>query len=196
MELTINGIKTHTKTVLTHRFWVCYYCHSVGLFWRGLTHDLSKFHPTEFIAGCKYANGIKSPIDIEKEMNNGVSMAWQHHKGRNSHHYEYWQDDFNDGTTHLVMPFEDTLEMLCDYLGAGRAYMKEKFSYEAELEWWRNKKPTLNAMHPVQIMFLDIAFTGLVKQNSMWTKKQYLKLYKLCQYTVANKDAEIVFEGE
>ena len=25
------------------------------------------------------------------------------------------------------MPFKDNLEMLCDYLGAGRAYMKKNF---------------------------------------------------------------------
>lgn len=170
---------THLKTILRHKFWVGHYCFQVGLYWRGLTHDLSKFSPIEFKTGCKYANGKMSPIDLEKQ-DKGYSEAWLHHKGRNSHHYEYWQDNFNDGTEHLIMPFEDTLEMLCDYLGAGRAYMKEKFSYEAELEWWKNKKPTLNAMHPVQVQFLDLAFLLLTRSHELGSKQFYINLYNNC----------------
>ena len=52
---------------------------------------MSKYSPTEFIPGCKYYQGVRSPNNAEREVT-GVSLAWLHHKGRNKHHYEYWID--------------------------------------------------------------------------------------------------------
>lgn len=39
----------------------------------------------------------------------------------------------------IDMPFKCKLEMLADYLAAGRTYMKDSFSYESELKWYLNK---------------------------------------------------------
>lgn len=114
---------------------VARYCFHYGLIWRGIKHDFSKFSPIEFFESAKYYNGTHSPID-ECKKDKGYSKAWLHHKGRNSHHYEYWQDNFDNGGTPLCMPFNDTLEMLCDYLAAGCAYMGKNFSYAAESDWW------------------------------------------------------------
>lgn len=144
----------HLKTVIIHRYWVCYYCFKAGLYWQGLVHDLSKFSPTEFFESVKYYQGTSSPIDACKK-EKGYSLAWQHHKGRNKHHYEYWQDNFDNGTTHLIMPFKYNLEMICDYLGAGRAYSGKNFTYKGELEWWNNVKRSKKAMHPVNMKFTD-----------------------------------------
>lgn len=47
--------------------------------------------PTEFLVGCKYLQGNRSPNNAEREAT-GYSRAWLHHKGRNKHHYEYWID--------------------------------------------------------------------------------------------------------
>ena len=38
----------HLHTVNTHRRLVRHYCWKLGLVWQGLTHDLSKYSPTEF----------------------------------------------------------------------------------------------------------------------------------------------------
>ena len=38
----------HLKTICHHRRLVRQGCFRVGLYWQGLTHDLSKFSPTEF----------------------------------------------------------------------------------------------------------------------------------------------------
>ena len=38
----------HFKTITTHKMWVMRYCFKIGLYWQGLTHDLSKYSPTEF----------------------------------------------------------------------------------------------------------------------------------------------------
>lgn len=133
----------HLKTILRHKFWVGYFCFKCGLYWQGITHDLSKFSPTEFIESVKYYDGTRSPIDVCKEKNK-YSSAWLHHKGRNKHHYEHWTDNYDKGTEAIKMPWRYALEMICDYLGAGVAYGGgiKNFSMEKELEWWENKKKT------------------------------------------------------
>ena len=67
------------------------YCFRLGLYWQGLTHDLSKFSPVEFWAGVKYFQGDRSPNDAQRR-DKGYSASWMHHKGRNRHHFEYWTD--------------------------------------------------------------------------------------------------------
>ncbi len=47
----------HLKTVNRHRALVRKYCFRLGLYWQGLTHDLSKYSPVEFWAGVKYFQG-------------------------------------------------------------------------------------------------------------------------------------------
>ena len=39
----------HFKTITYHRWLVRGGCFRVGLYWQGLTHDLSKYSPTEFL---------------------------------------------------------------------------------------------------------------------------------------------------
>ena len=75
----------HFKTITTHKIWVMRYCFKIGLYWQGLTHDLSKYSPTEFLVGMKYYQGDRSPNNAERE-DTGMSKSWMHHKGRNKHH--------------------------------------------------------------------------------------------------------------
>ena len=89
----------HLKTVQRHRRLVRQYCFRLGLYWQGLTHDLSKFSPVEFWAGVKYFQGDRSPNDAQRR-DNGYSASWMHHKGRNRHHFEYWTDYGMDGERH------------------------------------------------------------------------------------------------
>ena len=44
----------HLRTINRHRALVRKYCFRLGLYWQGLTHDLSKYAPVEFFAGGKY----------------------------------------------------------------------------------------------------------------------------------------------
>ena len=81
----------HFKTITSHKLLVMKYCFQVGLYRQGLLHDLSKYTPTEFWRGAVYYQGNRSPNDEERR-ENGCSVAWMHHKGRNKHHYEYWTD--------------------------------------------------------------------------------------------------------
>ena len=172
--MKIKNIWLHFKKICTHKHYVRQYCWKVGLYKRGLTHDLSKFSPTEFWEGVKYYQGDNSPIDACKRAN-GYSKAWLHHKGRNSHHYEHWQDNFDNGGNPLLMPFEDSAEMLCDYLGAGKAYMGKNFNYSKEYEWWINKRKNNLAMHQVNKDFIECILIDLMSQGNKILTKEYLK---------------------
>lgn len=170
----------HWNKVRTHRKWVRRYCWGMGLYWQGLTHDLSKYSPTEFMESVRFYQGTSSPIDAAKRAK-GYSDAWFHHKGRNKHHYEYWMDNFDLGGENIVMPYKYFAEMVCDYLAAGRAYMGKNFSYTAEYEWWQNKR-RMTAMNPRMVTALDIIFWDLMKAEteghytpkSLLTDKSYI----------------------
>ena len=51
----------HFKTITHHRLVVMGYCFRVGRIRQGLTHDLSKYSPTEFRIGARYYQGTRSP---------------------------------------------------------------------------------------------------------------------------------------
>ena len=154
--LVINTFK-HFHKVCTHKKWVFYYCCRVGIPIQGILHDLSKFSPVEFWESVKYYQGTSSPIDACKK-EKGYSNAWMHHKGRNKHHYEYWQDDFDHGGKPIEMPMKYKKEMLCDFLGAGKAYYGKDFNYQKEYEWWLNRKSNPMAMHPNDSEFITKYF--------------------------------------
>ena len=128
----------HLKTILKHKWFVFKHCCKAGIIWRGIIHDMSKFSPIEFFESVEYYQGTSSPIDACKKANNGLCKAWLHHKGRNSHHYEYWVDSLDTGGKAMIMPYEDSIEAICDYIGAGEAYSGKsgKELYDSEFEWW------------------------------------------------------------
>ena len=138
---------------------------------------MSKFSPTEFWESVKYYSGTRSPIDACKE-DKGVSMAWMHHKGRNPHHYEYWIDNFDKGGEAKEMPWKYKVEMICDYLGAARAYMGKNFSYKAEFEWWMKKLDLPRAQHDADKQFVSRIFEQLAYEEEIGGYKRATNLFK------------------
>lgn len=170
----------HFKKICVHKWWVFYYCCKCGLVWQGIKHDMSKFSPTEFIESAKYYTGTFSPIDACKN-DKGYSLAWQHHKGRNLHHYEHWTDNYDKGTTCIQMPLKYATEMFCDYIAAGRAYMGKDFTWEAEFEWWENKKEVAK-MHPMTVEYIDRLFTYCLNYKQFPTKPDALRIWRNVEY--------------
>ncbi len=123
----------HLNTVNSHRFLVMKYCFKLGLFHQGLVHDISKYHPDEFINGVKYYQGFRSPIDEERRVK-GYSTAWVHHKSFNKHHYMYWNDNGNP----IEMPKKYLKEMCVDRVCAAKIYLKDKYTNSYPLEYWLN----------------------------------------------------------
>ena len=119
----------HLKTINHHKKLVMQHCFKVGLYKQGILHDMSKYSPTEFLVGCMYYQGNRSPNNAERE-DKGYSKAWLHHKGRNKHHYEYWIDyslDPKEGIVGLPMPTEYVVEMCMDRIAASKTYMGDKY---------------------------------------------------------------------
>lgn len=114
----------HFCTITKHKLLVMKYCFRIGLYRQGLLHDLSKYSPTEFLRGCKYYQGNRSPNNAELEQT-GMSLAWLHHKGRNKHHFEYWID-YAPASEYVIggvpMPRRYVAEMIMDRICACRVY--------------------------------------------------------------------------
>jgi len=179
-KIKLKNIWLHLRKIQTHRKWVRRYCFMAGIPWRGITHDLSKYSPTEFWESVKYYVGISSPIN-EAKKDKGYSAAWLHHKGRNRHHWAYWTDNFSEGVTIYTMPEKDFTELVCDFLGAAHAYNKEKFSYTNELQWWKLDRELGNrAMPEANKKMLDIIFSDLAyaEQHPVAAGKTPEKLIK------------------
>lgn len=131
------NILKHLKLVIVHKYYVGVECFKMGLYWQGLVHDLSKFSLVELTESAKYFTGKGSPID-EAKKDKGYSDAWQHHKGRNKHHWQYWTD-FKEGKVYpLEIPDKYIKEMICDVRGASRAYLKEKYRKEEPLQYLKD----------------------------------------------------------
>lgn len=140
----------HFKTITKHKLLVMKYCFRLGLYRQGLAHDLSKYSPTEFLQGCRYYQGTRSPNNAERE-HTGISRAWLHHKGRNKHHFEYWIDyGINCDTVicGMQMPRKYVAEMIADRISASRVYKGTAYTDSAPLEYYLNNKESLWFIHP------------------------------------------------
>lgn len=164
----------HFKTITHHRFLVMQGCFRVGLYWQGLTHDLSKYSPTEFWNGAKYYQGTRSPNAAERE-ERGYSLAWMHHKGRNRHHYEYWTD-MNRETKHyeaVPMPRRYFVEMVMDRRAACMTYQGKSYTDGSPLAYFEKSRER-NLMHPSTQRELAYVLTMLRDQGEAETFR-YLK---------------------
>lgn len=139
----------HFKLVCRHKWYVFLAACEGGIPIRGFFHDMSKFSPIEFFNSAKYYTGNRSPIDNEKD-EKGYSYAWLHHRGRNPHHWEYWIDNLSSGGEALQMPYKFVKEMICDWIGSGKAYMGKKWNKSSPIDFFeaRNKAGQIK-MHPV-----------------------------------------------
>ncbi|MCI8375470.1 MAG: catalase [Lachnospiraceae bacterium] len=132
----------HFCTITRHRLLVMKYCFKIGLYWQGLTHDLSKYSPAEFLPGCRYYQGFRSPNNAERE-EKGYSSAWLHHKGRNKHHYEYWIDySLRTGRAlaGMKMPVRYVAEMMMDRIAASRIYKGDAYDERQPLCYYEQGK--------------------------------------------------------
>ena len=111
----------HFKTITKHKLMVMHYCFRIGLYKQGLLHDLSKYTPSEFLVGCKYYQGNRSPNNAERE-DTGVSTA--------------------------KMPRRYVAEMVMDRISASRTYLGDAYDNHKPLEYFLKSKPKLWFVHP------------------------------------------------
>ena len=138
----------HFRTITRHRHCVIRHCFRAGIGWQGLFHDLSKFSPTEFIPGARYYQGNRSPNERERELY-GCSFAWMHHKGRNRHHFEYWNDINIETKMYepVKMPIRFVKEMFCDRVAASKIYQGKNYTDSHPLAYFQRGNAR-KKMHP------------------------------------------------
>ena len=168
----------HLKTVNTHRWLVCKGCFELGLYWQGLTHDLSKYSPDEFITGIRFYQGTRSPNAAEREIK-GYSESWMHHKGRNRHHYEYWTDmDFVEKRyVSFPMPRKYLAEMVVDRIAACITYQGKDYTDASASKYFSTSLERLN-MHPKTKRELEYILDMLSEKGRKETFR-YLKHHVL-----------------
>lgn len=79
-----------------------------------LHHDNSKRQPKEYKAYDAYFYERNKSFQVVQDFN----YAWLHHLHHNPHHWQYWvliNDDPEEGTVALEMPYEYIVEMICDW---------------------------------------------------------------------------------
>ena len=119
-------MKKHLKYlryIILHKWYVAMECFKFGLYWRGIKHDWSKFLPSEWFPYVESFYGNRSGFGVKEKFD----KAWLLHQHRNSHHWQHHILREDSGATKILqMPYEDALEMYCDWVGAGRAITGKK----------------------------------------------------------------------
>lgn len=175
--MKLRNLIGHLNTVNSHRFMVFKLSIKAGIPFRGLIHDLSKYHPIEFFEGVKYFDGKISPIKVCKKKE-GYSKAWLHHKGRNKHHFEYWYD-FNTPDKTPVIPYKYVAEMICDNLAASLTYNKKNWSADDQLNYFLNRTDLDYLNEKVKNILIEV-YEDIVKDgiNKTITSKNLKRIYK------------------
>lgn len=127
-----------------------YYPIIFRLLWRAVTHDLSKFRPSEFMTYAHTyfnGNGVRKPYRDSPAMD----YAWNNHLKRNSHHWQYYIriDDSGKAVT-MIIPIIDVLEMVLDWTATG-------WSYDDAKDWrvWYNENKDKIKLHSKTRLLID-----------------------------------------
>jgi hypothetical protein len=168
----------HFKTITHHKLLVMEGCFRVGLYLQGLTHDLSKYSPTEFLNGARYYQGTRSPNAAEREAK-GYSEAWIHHKGRNRHHYEYWTDMNRKSARYesVPMPRKYLVEMVMDRRAACMTYQGKNYTPASALNYYLASRER-QLMHPDTQRELEYLLTMLRDRGEAETFRYLRALLK------------------
>jgi hypothetical protein len=120
--------RLYLRYVLRHKWFVLVACVRLGIPWRGLWHDWTKFLPVEWFPYVRlfYGKGRTreslGDYSADAVRDGDFEVAWNHHQKHNDHHWQYWVRVGDDGTL-LCLPMFSAArrEMLADWRGVGRA---------------------------------------------------------------------------
>lgn len=144
----------HFKKMFWHKFYVFGACWRLGVpLCRALLHDWTKYTPAEWRGYVKHfynpdgstrsirrADGSYDPSAQPADF----QSAWLHHQ-RNKHHWQAWCVIGDNGKLEpLPIPVTFLLEMVADWVGAGKAYEADSgWSFFSTVTWYKRNE---NAM--------------------------------------------------
>lgn len=109
----------HYWATWAHRLWVNWYILTFGarLWWRGQTHDLSKYGPYEASVYARVLPRLRAaePEEYEEAVDD-LGRALKHHYAANSHHPEHYEHGVRQ------MDLWELVEMWCDWRAAVRGH--------------------------------------------------------------------------
>ena len=114
------------------------------------THDASKNEPDEYEAYDAYFYGRKTRETVER-----FNEAWLTHIHRNPHHWQHWvliNDDPEEETVVLEMPYPDILEMICDWW----AFSWVKGDRKEIFQWYDARSQYIRLAPKTRIIVEDI----------------------------------------
>ena len=168
----IANLFRHIGLVIRHKHKVFIHCAKCGLVWRGMVHDLSKFHPTELFESAAFYKGYRSPIDFCRK-ERGMSKAWLHHRAKNKHHIEYWQD--SECEVQPLIPYKYAVECVCDKLAATKTYGGKNYAPEQARAHWE-KYCAKAPVNPKTKLFIERCFLDLEEHGEKYIlKRSYMK---------------------
>lgn len=168
----------YLQYLLRHKWYVFVECFKSGLYWRGLIHDISKFSPTEFFPYANFFYGVSGSHNPRISHKNGYckpiltgdkdfDSAWLNHCKKNKHHWQWWITTDADGREKFTpIPEPYLTEMLCDWVGAGKAqghFSPKQDPYLNVRNWYTENRKKLRLAEITRkeierrIGFLDIA---------------------------------------
>lgn len=154
-------------------------CFKEGLYWRGLMHDMSKFSPKEFIPYANFFYGTNPAAErVKKERKETgyykptdtgdlvFDFSWLLHQKRNKHHWQWWVlPEDNGGVKVLRMNEPYLTEMLCDWIGAGKAqgYISPKNDRYFETRKWYAVNKDKMQLHPESRLKIETIINRIVQ---------------------------------
>ena len=147
----------YASYLLRHKWFVLIECFKAGLYIQGIVHDASKFLPREWIPYVRFFYGKDATDEARESRYQSIDSAqryfqraWQMHLMCNKHHWQNWVN-FQDIGTQVVleMPHRYAKEMVCDWIGAGRAqgYYDKNDPWKEVNVWYKKNKDRI-IIHP------------------------------------------------
>jgi hypothetical protein len=122
----------------------------------GITHDLSKFLPSEFFPYARFfqAKDRANKYNKSDESDEDFQKGWCHHQKRNKHHWNYWVSvTRKDEIIPIPMPPKYVAQMIADWRG-----MSRKFGGETSEYYLKNRDSMI--LHPKTIETIERIIIG------------------------------------
>ena len=158
-------IKAHwsyLKYVLRHKWFVFLECRKLGITWRGITHDLSKFRPSEWFPYVAKFYGADKISPIIKKW---VQKACRLHYERNDHHWQSWRSCWDSSHFVAEMPYPAIKEMVADWSAMDRARGK---GIESTQAWYKENMKDAPFSKDTRAMIEFLLGISKEKERDSW----------------------------
>lgn len=157
--------------VLQHKWLVFIEACKLGIPWRGLVHDLSKFSPQEWkprvAALGQCAGNFQDELGyyVADRVPDELAASWLHHYHQNPHHWQWWVVML-DGKVSKVLPMTDQFrrEMLADWLAVSRMPGRQ-----AMIPWYEANRERI-LLHPDTRLWLEKQIAHLMRLKTTSTE--------------------------